>query len=45
LIYSKKLGAYGKNSIPKLYVIDIITGYEHQIATPPEEGATDPDWI
>ncbi|NBR95152.1 MAG: hypothetical protein EBT55_02445 [Proteobacteria bacterium] len=45
LIYSKKLGAYGKNSIPKLYVLDIITGYEHQIATPPEEGATDPDWI
>ena len=45
LIYSKKLGAYGKNSIPKLYVLDIITGYEHQISTPPEEGATDPDWI
>ena len=45
LIYSKKLGAYGKNSVPKLYIIDIITGYEHQIPTPPDEGAIDPDWI
>ena len=45
LLYSKQSGAYGKNSIPKLYVIDIITGFERRIDTPEREGATDPDWI
>ncbi len=44
LIYSKKSGPYGKNSIPKLYMIDIITEYERRIPTSKNEGATDPDW-
>jgi TolB protein len=45
LLYSKKTGAYGKASIPKLYIVDILTGFERQIITPKNEGATDPDWI
>jgi len=44
LIYSKKLSAYGKNSIPKLYMIDIVTEYERMLPTPANEGASDPDW-
>ncbi len=44
LIYSKKRTPYGLESIPRIFVIDIITGYEHEIQTPPNEGATDPDW-
>ncbi len=44
LIYSRKQGPYGKESIPRLYVIDIVTGYERQMPTPENEGATDPDW-
>lgn len=45
IIYSKKRGPYGDASIPKLYVVDIITGHEYKIPTPKKEGATDPDWI
>ncbi|MDA9231136.1 hypothetical protein N9O56_01005 [Rickettsiales bacterium] len=44
LIYSKKKSPYGKSSIPKLYISDIITGYERMLNTPKMEGATDPDW-
>lgn len=44
LIYSRKNGPYGKDSIPRLYTIDIVTGYEREIPTPENEGATDPDW-
>lgn len=45
LIYSKKRGAYGKDSIPRLCVIDVATGFEFELATPETEGATDPDWV
>lgn len=45
LIYSKKLSAFGPESIPKLYIIDVITGEEYQISTPENQGATDPDWL
>jgi TolB protein len=45
LIYSKKNGSYGRDSIPRLYVIDIITGFEFEVPTPANEGATDPDWV
>ena len=45
LIYSKKRTPYGQESIPRIFTIDILTGYEHEIQTPPNEGATDPDWL
>lgn len=45
LIFSKKKGPYGQDSVPKLYIVDIITGYEFEVPTPPNEGATDPDWV
>jgi len=45
LIYSKKKGPYGRDSIPRLYIIDIITGFEFEVPTNPSEGATDPDWL
>jgi TolB protein len=44
LIYSKKKGPYKEDSIPRLYTIDIITGYERELPVPAQEGATDPDW-
>jgi TolB protein len=44
LIYSKKKGSYGRDSIPRLYTVDIITGHEYEIPTPKNEGALDPDW-
>lgn len=44
LIYSKKTSPYGKGSIPKIYIMDIVTGYERMLPTPDSEGATDPDW-
>lgn len=44
LIYSKKRGAYGRDSVPRLFVVDIITGFEFEVPTPEGEGATDPDW-
>ena len=45
LIYSKKKGVYGKDSVPKLCIIDIATGFEFELPTLAGEGATDPDWI
>ncbi len=45
LIYSKKTGPYGKDSIPKLYLTDTLTGFERKIPTPENEGASDPDWV
>jgi TolB protein len=45
LIYSKKKGSYGRDSIPRLFIIDVITGYEIEVPTPQNEGATDPDWV
>ncbi len=45
LIFSKKKGPYGKDSVPRLWVVDIITGFEFEVPTPAEEGATDPDWV
>jgi TolB protein len=44
LIYSKKRGDYGKESVPRLFIVDIITGFEFEMPTPQNEGATDPDW-
>lgn len=44
LIYSKKRGPYGKDSVPKLFIVDIVTGFEFEMPTPEGEGATDPDW-
>jgi TolB protein len=44
LIYSKKRSAYGYESMPRLFVIDIITGFEFEVPTRQGEGATDPDW-
>ena len=44
LIYSKRKGNFGRDSIPRLYIIDVITGFESEIPTPENEGATDPDW-
>jgi len=45
LIYSKQKGPFGKDSIPGIYTIDILTGIEYKIPTPLNHGATDPDWI
>lgn len=45
LIYTKQKGAYGTNSIPRIYIKDILTGNEYRIQTPPQEGASDPDWV
>jgi len=45
LIYSKQRGPYGNASIPYVYILDILTGYEHRLPTPLKEGATDPDWV
>lgn len=44
LIYARKNSAYGKSSISKLYMIDIVTGFERELPTPENEGASDPDW-
>jgi TolB protein len=45
LIYSRKKSPYGTGSVPRLYIIDVITGFEFEVPTPANEGATDPDWI
>jgi TolB protein len=44
LIYSKKKGFWSKDGVPRLYIVDIVTGFEYEIPTPEGEGATDPDW-
>jgi TolB protein len=45
LLYSKKKSQYGETSIPRLFIMDIVTGFEFEIPTPAGEGATDPDWV
>ena len=45
LIYSKQNGAFGRSSIPSIYTMDILTGVEHRLPTPKNQGAIDPDWI
>jgi TolB protein len=45
IIYSKQGDIYGKESIPKLYIMDIVTKKEYKLNTPEKEGASDPDWI
>ncbi len=45
LIYSKKESPYGEKSIPRLYILDIATGFEYELPITKGEGATDPDWI
>ncbi len=45
LLYSKTKSAYGKGSVPRLYTMDIATGFEYELPLPEGEGATDPDWI
>lgn len=45
LIYSKKKGPYGRDSVPRLFVIDVVTGFEFEVPTPAGEGASDPDWV
>ena len=44
LIYSKKIAPFGKGSIPRLWIVDVVTGHEYQVPTPSNEGAVDPDW-
>lgn len=45
LIYSRKSSPYGQGSIPRIYIVDILTGIESEIPTPANEGGTDPDWV
>lgn len=44
LVFSKKKGPYGKDSVPRLWIVDIVTGFEFELPTPEGEGATDPEW-
>jgi TolB protein len=44
IVFSRKKGPYGKDSIPRLIVVDVLTGFEYELPTPENEGATDPDW-
>jgi TolB protein len=44
IIFSKKKGPYGKDSVPRLWIVDIVTGFEFELPTPEGEGAIDPDW-
>lgn len=45
IMFSKQRTPYGITSIPKLYIIDILTNKETLLNTPEGEGAVDPDWI
>lgn len=45
LIYTKQSDAFGEGSIPKIYIMDILTMNEYKLNTPEGEGASDPDWI
>lgn len=45
LIYTKQSDVFGKGSIPKIYIMDILTMNEYKLNTPDNEGASDPDWI
>ena len=45
LVFSRKDSPYGRKSIPRIYVIDVLTGFEVEVPTPKGEGGTDPDWL
>ncbi|MBU6140811.1 MAG: PD40 domain-containing protein [Proteobacteria bacterium] len=45
LIFSRKGSPYGQSSLPHIYIVDVLTGFEFELPTPAGEGATDPDWI
>lgn len=45
IIFSRKSSPYGQGSIPRIFIVDILTGFESGIPTPAGEGATDPDWL
>lgn len=45
LIYAKKRAHYGEKSISRLFIIDVVTGFEFEVPTPKESGASDPDWV
>ena len=45
IMFSKQSSPYGSGSIPKLYIIDIMTNKETLINTLEDEGAVDPDWV
>ena len=45
LIFSRKNSPYGQSSVPRIYVIDVLTGFEIELPIPAAEGATDPDWL
>lgn len=45
IMFSKQASPYGKGSVPRLYIIDILTNREMPLNTPADEGAVDPDWI
>lgn len=45
LIYTKQLAALGNESIPRIYIVDILTRNEYKLNIPKGEGASDPDWI
>ena len=45
LIYTKQTSPFGKGSIPKIFIMDILTRNEYQLNTPDNEGASDPDWV
>lgn len=44
LVYSKKKGTFGRDSVPRLWIVDILTGHEYELPTPADEGAIDPEW-
>jgi TolB protein len=45
LIFSRKSSPYGQSSVPRIYVVDVLTGFEVELPIPAGEGATDPDWV
>lgn len=45
IIYSKQQSVFGKESIPALFISDVLTGHEYRVPTPEKLAATDPDWI
>jgi TolB protein len=45
LIYTKQTSAFGLGSVPRIYIMDILTRREIMINTPPNVGASDPDWV
>jgi TolB protein len=45
LIFSRKNSPYGQSSVPRIYIVDVLTGFEVELPIPAGEGATDPDWV